>query len=334
MQELFERAVLSSADKFMDDIENDTLRAVRKLLEIGELMTINSYQHELIVKAKKVLERDSKGYGKLAGHICKSVDRSTLHEFFTDFAYNGLTKGARKIREIKKDRGLNIPWSITLELGKSGTGDELFDWQSKVIEEGVELGIYSYVLDATSWQCGIEAPISLVSKFEECSFFILCRPETVLAATSLDDVKNTMFMIEADKEKYEEAVKMLTSSRKLWGAFFVYDDKEAELIAAGKFSSKQKPADSDVVMLVAAKECSAESIAKVGAYVGTRREKGCPGCALLEYQRDIAGLSRKMTGVPLFFEICCGKEIFSWPKANDDISLCGSLSETLEKLRY
>lgn len=217
--------VESVVDRAIRDIRRDSRRSVRKLVDLGLCFVQGSFQRHFLGMCQRLLRSNASAYYTAAQNAAANVDEETLKRFSMNVGYESCTLGARRIREVERTRGFNVPWVLCMELGREGLSR--LEAQ-RLVMEGMELGIFSYIL--TDAGMDEDTLLRLSECNPRCAFALLAEPEKLLSwdVRALTQCKNVHFSFHADSEKAEEAAAVLRQARLLYGVFRYTAPESAE----------------------------------------------------------------------------------------------------------
>ena len=151
--------------------------------------------------------------------------------------YNACTMGVKRIRLLEAKEQLHIPWCLFLKVKDFGeVHQRLF---SRIIEEGMELGIYVFVFVAEGQ---VEQLLAMLFEYEQCAFILMCRKEC-LRDEVLDQVAklhNLMLSVCYEKD-IDTMVAKMRKRGLLYGLHAVYGKQELAAIESGQFFQSLEP---------------------------------------------------------------------------------------------
>ena len=141
--------IRTTIKKALADVQRDPKRSVRNLVDLGLNFADGSNQQYFLQITQSYLSSDNSAYFRLAENIVNEIDHEKLAAYGINFGYNGCTYGARKIRENQARLGCHIPFLLAFNVSSAPDALTVEDI-SKTIRQGMELGIYIYVLICSS----------------------------------------------------------------------------------------------------------------------------------------------------------------------------------------
>lgn len=112
MQKDISRILIESViNKTLKDITVSPRRTARNLIDMGVNFSKGRFQKLFLSSAQEFLQNQNSAYYDLITDVSDHVDKKIISTFGMNLGYNGCTRGAKKIREIKKNRHFHVPWS-------------------------------------------------------------------------------------------------------------------------------------------------------------------------------------------------------------------------------
>lgn len=165
--------IRTTIKKALADVQRDPKRSVRNLVDLGLNFADGSNQQYFLQITQSYLSSDNSAYFRLAENIVNEIDHEKLAAYGINFGYNGCTYGARKIRENQARLGCHIPFLLAFNVSSAPDALTVEDI-SKTIRQGMELGIYIYVLICSS--DNYPDLLDMVEQFSECAFVYFVNP--------------------------------------------------------------------------------------------------------------------------------------------------------------
>ena len=110
----------SAVDRALRDMERDSHRTIRNLLDLALTFSKGSFERHFFTLCQQMLEDESSPYYQLLDRALRTCDRQTLKTFGINVGYEGCSKGARRIREVEAAGGFKVPWALTIQAGAQG----------------------------------------------------------------------------------------------------------------------------------------------------------------------------------------------------------------------
>lgn len=165
--------IRTTIKKALADVQRDPKRSVRNLVDLGLNFADGSNQQYFLQITQSYLSSDNSAYFRLAENIVNEIDHEKLAAYGINFGYNGCTYGARKIRENQARLGCHIPFLLAFNVSSAPDALTVEDI-SKTIRQGMELGIYIYVLICSS--DNYPDLLDMAEQFSECAFVYFVNP--------------------------------------------------------------------------------------------------------------------------------------------------------------
>ncbi|MGE4485034.1 MAG: hypothetical protein AB7C97_07995 [Oscillospiraceae bacterium] len=283
--------IRTTVEKAINDIENDTERSVRNLVELGQNFVCGRFQQYFFDMMGAILKNRESAYYPLAGKIVSTVDHETIKTFGINLGYNGCTLGAASIRENEQREGFNIPWTAAFKLsGRSG--DMSVDEVDAAISQFRELGVYCYVIICLP---NMEKLISgLFKKYSDCAFVLFIYGGDIgeRAADDLTNYKNLMIAVSADSAGFAASTALMRREKLLYAVYSIYDDKMTGDILSDSWIQRVAPETGTFAFLIAGSDAGARTRDAVCSYVRRVRAEQKYPLFLMDVISDIMYIDR------------------------------------------
>lgn len=218
--------------KTLREISSSPERSIRNIVDLAMHFSKGRFQKHFFGTAQEVLLNSKSAYYNLIEDIVSHVNHDTLTSFGINVGYNSFTKGAKIIRQTKMEQKFNIPWSLTLHLGKENLllHQQMYD---SLIAQGKSLGIYTYLIFVSG---SLNELPSLIEKNTDCAFILFVKSEhlTDEILTKLEPLHNIMISVCAGKNAIS-ACRELRQKGFLYSVFFKYSEECKRSILSGKW---------------------------------------------------------------------------------------------------
>lgn len=237
----------------LHQVQQDPKRTVRNLVDLGLEASGGRLQQRFLATAQTMLAQQDSPYYDLVRNAVNQVDQDRLLTFGLNLGWNGLTQGACRLRELEEQRGHNIPWSLTFHLAARPAGLSAQDYL-RLIQEGMELGIYVYFLmpeDFPSFHTALE----LAKKSQACAFFLCLPPGCDLAAElpALEGLPNLLLGLDTMEPGWQARANLLREGRYLYSLCRRYATPEdVEDIVSGRWMERVLPYGGLAAILISA----------------------------------------------------------------------------------
>ena len=302
----------ATVDRALRDIQRDTKRSLRNLVDLGLNFTAGGRLfHSMLEAVRDLLSDEQSAYFETVQTAIQTVDQDTIKTFGLNVGLEGCTRGARKIRELEEAGGFNIPWALTLCAGDNAVG--LTDCQ-RLVEEGTALGIYVYLLMDRGMN--VESLRQLVSANPKCAFVVLsdtlCADEGDTA--HLSDLHNTIFLVDADCPDKIPSLRNLRSARCLYGLYRWYDDETARDVLSDDALDAYREGGPLALCLIPRMGTSGDTERRVNARSAAVRKCRLYPYFSLELSGDLLAVDTAISGDGCAVTICSNGQISTLSK--------------------
>ncbi|ARP49919.1 hypothetical protein B6259_02835 [Ruminococcaceae bacterium CPB6] len=291
------RSFISAAvEKGFKDIERDPKRSVRQLVDLGTYFAKGRFQRYFFDIFGEMLHNENSSYYKWIHDLVVNADQKQLKTFGMNLAYNGWTVGARTVRTLEKAAGYNVPWTLIFHFSKSG----LFTPQmlDRAIQQGEELGIYSYMIFSN----GEEAPMELVPVLEnhpDCAFVLFCENRQVSdeLITVILQVKNTLLCLHCD-DGFLQTAKQMNSRHCFFAAWYPYDDTFQKAFYQRELLPQVLQARTPFFFFIALRTCSSQKRREVRSEILKCRQTQSEPVFCIDFYADLAFIDGVISSDP------------------------------------
>ncbi len=250
-----------SADIWIRDMQYDTQRTARRLVELGGVFSTGAKQRRFFHQAEDILKNRSSAYYTLLKTLCTSVDAGALRTFGMAFGYHSLSRGASK-RLAAVQSGQHVVSFAAFVRG--ATAATLEDSVSSLYP----FGTGTYIVypaedgDATAL-CGV------MRKYRECAFLVFDTQHTFADDLPFNAMRLVPFQELLDGK--------LPRKGSLYGAFAAYNDASADWDVSFERLSALSRCGCLFYVLTAASGVSSRIQAQVARKItALRRNLPCP----------------------------------------------------------
>ena len=279
--------------KVSADLEKDPRRSLRKLVDLGVRFSEGPFQTKFLYSAQSMLRNSKSAYYTLLEDAAEHVDTDSMIRFGMNVGYNGAVLGSRKMRGLRDKSGLCVPWMLTAVVDDSHM-DEALPLLYRLMNEGMALGIYSYILVAQSGPTDMLLP--LLQDFPECAFVLWLGGQqlTPECLEHFRTCKNMMFVVNDDENRMENC-RQLRRARMLYGVSRQYGMGDAAAICTGQWTASLKNSHPQFMFLIPEKDCPPEIRHQVYGYtLDLRKKQTCPAF-VMELAQDMAVINDEIT---------------------------------------
>lgn len=282
----------SAVDRALRDMERDSHRTIRNLLDLALTFSKGSFERHFFTLCQQMLEDESSPYYQLLDRALRTCDRQTLKTFGMNVGYEGCSKGARRIREVEAAGGFNVPWALTIQAGAQGLSRIYIQ---RMVTEGTDLGIHVYLLQDN--QLEQEALEQLLQDNPACAFTILTTGARGADwnLSSLSRFHNLLFSVDARQPLALELCRALEEARMPCAVHLGYSDQAASELSA---QLEQVRSLGSLVVLLYADGAGPETRHAVYRRVVEARTARTYPFGLMELTEDLLAIDRIISDDP------------------------------------
>lgn len=336
-QRLIRQTINIAVSKAIDDMKSNTRRSIRNLLDLGLLFSTSENQKWFFNMSKKVIANPKNPYNALAARMIADIDHVTIKKAGLNLGYSSLTYGANKLRNRQTVSDCQLPWLLIFDI--SGSRPDVFPRLERLIYEGRELGIYSYIL------CPHEADdiVSLcriAACFDECLFVFKTPSELITdqTARALGETHNAAVSVqtEASDLKFESpanAFRVLRQNRCLYGFHVNYNEDNMKSLTTPEYIGSAIELGSIFGIYIA--DNGVSDACKETVYTFACKERGEYGQPLIasEWCCDMRNITEKILSGGGCMPIHLAEKVYDeYKKAKD--ALTYSLIELIQKKQH
>lgn len=281
--------VESTVRRTIKEIKESPERATRNLIDLALNFSTGRFQRHFFKTAQKMLHNQKSAYYTLVKQVIDQVDAQTLISFGINLGYNGCTKGAKVIREIEAEKHFDIPWALNLELNEK-KDTECPSFYMSVIEQGIRLGIHTYLLFARDIPY---RALKYAKSFSECAFILFLTNEQITDdyIEKLKEMKNVMISVRAD-DGFLDTCQKLREAHILYSVHYPYKEKDKNWILNGNWLEAILPAKPAFAFLLSEAGCSHDVEQEVYQYVLSVRDGQEHPLILMDVKQDSLAIDR------------------------------------------
>jgi hypothetical protein len=316
----------------MEDMKSNTSRSIRNLIDLGLLFSTSENQKWFFNAAKKVITNPNNPYNALAARMIADVNNETIKKVGLNLGYSSLTYGASKLRNRQTAINCQLPWLLIFDI--SGSRTDAFFRLEKLVYEGRELGIYSYILCPHEAD-DIAALCRIAKQCDECLFVFKISSALITdqTAKALGGIHNTAVSIQAEavdlKLEYPvNAFRILKQNRCFYGFHVVYNGANASSLTAPEYIRSAIELGNMFGLYIA--DSGVSDACREAVYTFACKERGEHGQSLvaLEWLSDMRNISEKILSSGGYMPIHLAEKAYDeYKKAKD--SLTYSLMEMI-----
>ena len=298
---LMRRTINIAVSKAMEDMKSNTKRSVRNLIDLGLFFSRCENQKWFFNTAKKVISNPQNPYNELAAKMIAEVDNQTIKTVGINLGYSSLIYGAKKLQKWQTTKSYPIPWLVIFDIPDASP--DFFQQIENLINEGCEMGIYSYIFCPHN-AIDIISLCEIAKRFDEC-LFVFKVPSVLItdqAAISLSDIHNAIVSVQVAVEDFNcksciGAFRALKQNRCLYGFHLSYNEDNMEKVTTPDYIHSAIGFGNLFGVYVA--DNGVSNSCKDSVYAFACNERGETGRPLItvEWFRDMQDISEKIQSV-------------------------------------
>ena len=228
--------------KAYEYLDRDPERNLPNLIEWFDRYAPNGVlQKQRDLFRRIVTEREGNWYQLLIS-LWDDIDDEVRKTLFENLVINANALAAGIAAESRQKYGCNIPWAISIGLGKEGEEGRLgFDEWDDVIEQAKELGTFMFLFEGGDPLESKEELIALANKHFDCEFMIFTDGKRIteeLAAEMLR-VKNLIVVLRIngtpEDARLATPTEILRRNKLPFCTYSFYDESNAESFCSEEF---------------------------------------------------------------------------------------------------
>lgn len=301
--------IISAINKGLYAPKSDLKRNIRNLTDLGVYFAKGRFQKDFFKLAQRILSNENSIYYELISNVFDNVDQNIIKTFGVNIGLNSWTYGVNKIREYEKKNNHRVPWTIEFDFQNTAENPMTASEITKVIEEGKEIGIYTYFFFTRYKTSNLDSFLQIFRENPECAFIIHAHAESInkIHAQRLREYGNAVISIYVDDSnpspQLTKAMKMLLENKCLFGASIVYDDDNINFIVNHKWIEEIKKLNCIFAFLIKSEKCSLESEKAVNVYVKNAKTNQIYPLFLIDFYEDISYISQIISDKSCFLKI-------------------------------
>lgn len=215
--------VQTTVRKAIRDIRKTPHRSTRNLIDMALNFSDGPSQNAFFQTTQKLLTDERSAYYTLLQDMALHIEEDRLLTFGMNIGYNSSVYGAKRIRQLKEDYGYSIPWELSLEVSRASLA-KFEPRYHQVIEEGRELGIYTWMLFSDS--CATEC-VELAAQHPDSAFILFCgRAEINWPLIDCASEWNNLMLVMPMDEDAPLVCGLLREAGLLYGLYTTYGEAE------------------------------------------------------------------------------------------------------------
>lgn len=285
VMDMTEVMIQSIARNSIDKIRIDSKRAIRNAVEMAEQFSKGKFQKQFLQTVQKMLEDEQSAYYELVSKAVSYLKTDTILSFGINLGYHSCTKGAKKIRELEKEKGYSIPWAISMEISNHHM-KKSYNRYVSLVDEGEELGVFTWMLWLNELKETL-AMVPIIKQHEGSDFFLLCETDNVTDEfiQSVEMLNNIMVVLQWN-ESSEKICTKLREYQIMYGIYFTYDESDIPSIQDGTLLQKIKETNPLATVFVKKKACKDETGKQVAELIKNIRNEQRYPMLVWEFYED------------------------------------------------
>ena len=298
--------VRAAVARALREIEEDQRRAMRRITDMGRQFSKSRFQILVFDIIQEFLSDDGSIYYAMTENLLQTTDHDSLADFGVNLAYMSWTHGARILRRSQKALGVCLPWEISLcyDPGRedSLTQDEI----RRIIDQGRELGIYTWHINQRSAKGPGSALPDLMAEYPDCAFFWgLSRNDlTADQASALKNCRNAMVLLNGKARGLTDCAALLRREKLLFGVWASYKAKEdLDGLKEDLISSLARDTLAPYLVLVPEEGADPSVMEEASLFCRRARMDQAASCLLVDYAGDSRMISDLICGHRQFLAV-------------------------------
>lgn len=217
---LIRRAITIAVNKAIGNMQSSPERSSRNLLDLGLFFTKSKRLGNFFEAAQKILSNPKNSYHQLIKRVLETVNLETVKTVGINLGFNSLNYGAKKIRTKQENIDHLLPWLIAFKISEDYSN--FIEQIKSHINDGQELGIYSYIITSESAQALPEI-VTIAEHYTDCVFMLLLSPQQITReyAALLSKPKNLVVSITLNEQlAYKDACRNAFQQLREFACFY------------------------------------------------------------------------------------------------------------------
>lgn len=218
--------IKKSIEKSIEDIQDNSKRGIRNLVDLGEKFANGKYLKQFFNIAQNELYDADSVYYSIVSNTIQRVDQDHLITFCMNIGYNCWTRGAEIIREAEGRQGFNVPWAVIFyDEGGQTSPQHIIE---SAISQGKALGTNMYIFFYGKGQPGLNRLPEVLAAEDQCAFALFIDPADATGelAARVQAAQNTVILLNmrSDEHSLATACGILKDNKCLFGGYVPYTD--------------------------------------------------------------------------------------------------------------
>jgi len=194
-----QRTIMENAIRLqLRGYESSGKRSLRRLVDTARHLTKSKVQKELFDQVGTIFEDENSLYYDALDRLMKTVDRDTIIHFGVNLGYEAMSKGAGKIRRLKKQTGEDTSWLIEMHIGEGNAAKYKADAFRKTVRYFTQAGANVFSLFLSGPVDSILNELSPAIREQDTASFLLFLPNVILSQETmqtLSAMQNVLLLI-------------------------------------------------------------------------------------------------------------------------------------------
>lgn len=294
-------------------------RSLRRLLDTARRLTHSGLAADMLSTVSSLIEDENSLYYDAFRQLMNQADRDTLIHFAVNLGYEGMAKGARRIRQHREQTGKDTSWLIEMHVGEENAGKYTANAFRSTIRRLSAAGCSIFSLFLSGPVDRILKTLSPVLREEASSAFLIFLPDTILAQDTMQELislQNTLFLIPGNIPARSEAdpcsghnqpnpsspaamADWFAEKRMLFGYYLAV--RSGTLAEPVPLLQRFEGAASPLVILL--RDMDDPALPEKSAELDEYRGNPALPLILMDYRLDSAAANRSISGKPLSLKL-------------------------------
>jgi hypothetical protein len=297
-------------EKGMRDIEDNTRRGIRNLVDLGSNLSQGRFYEDLFRMAQQMLSNENSPLYDLTRNMIRYVDHELLKNIVIKLAYTCWTYGAQRIREYEKQHGYTVPWTLVFDFRQESEDMLSAGELRELLNEGESIGIYCGMFFLKDNPQLLADLLTVLSENEEGVFFVFAAPAAITwdNARVIGASKNTVPVLHlqslAERQSYLEAAKVLTENKCLFATYGEYNDDNLPLLLSSRYLNLVKTVKGVGFITLRSQQLNkAENINLINNFITSAKTATRYPFLIIDFYDEIAHVDRTISVEDCFLAI-------------------------------
>lgn len=312
--------------KGIRDIQHDSRRSIRKLIDLGLAFSKGESQKEFFTMAQEFLTNESSAYYMFLTSLVNNVNSKNLQIFGIDVGYMSWSFGTKHIRNFEERNGYFVPWTIFVDMSSS---EHQSPPLQRIVSEAQRIGIYTYFIELGDNKTSFCQFIEIAGKNPDSAFVVISKTDYSCEMICHEDTlpPNVMVVINSNCDRFFEFKRSLDEKHVLKGVCRYYDDDNYEEILTGEVTDDFISEGNNIIFFIEDKNCPKKISKKVYDYVVEVRNEQTYPAFIMDLYNDVAYADRTISEGACLLGIHSDGNIYTSNSENTGINI-NSISMT------